>query len=468
MSIYAQWTNTILAVCDKNEENQKFCSWLRDKVNTNYKNVVKMAREKNRNDHYHHQIFLFYQQLIGIEIGFKKGVKRARRDFEIPFVDFLLLNSRVDIEDLKIYYHKFVLKRDEDQLDVNPHVGKMVLKILLPDGGEQPQVLVGHSSDADYIAMLKIVKTYRFNYHHGPEASSNLVTNTDITFTSYPASIASSDAFYLAMGKHSRIIVAGITLKHHQSAQLLHGIDLEGTVFSSARVMAANRLSQNGKFWSRVMALDPDIGAKQWIVVDEKRMKYLPIDGPVSTEGDEAVTSSTTTDDGLMMNNEVPTNIITSADHVKFSPSNRNLVWLIDQTWRRLHAEDTTARFRSDGDGWTLDGTPYFKVIQELNGLQPRSIKANKKMMSLEDVAQFLKLNSYRGDLLTDPKTTFGNVDLKLYTSEDHELIVQNGPITTNTSQPFDWSNEDFINTRHDEHPTVWNFSPIQVQFLWN
>lgn len=467
MSIYAQWTNTIQSFCDENEENQQFCAWLRDIVDTNYQNVVKLAKDHQRNDHYQHQIFLFYQQLMGIEMGFKKGVKRARRDFEIPLVDFLLLNSRVDIEDLKIYYNEFVIDEDDVQLDVNPRVGKMVLKILMADEDEQPKVLVGHSSDGEYSSMLKIVKTYRFNYHHGPDASSRLVTNTDITFTSYPASMASSDAFYLAMGKHSRIIVAGITLKHHQSAQLLHGIDLEGTVFSSARVMAANRLSHNGKFWSRVMARDPDIGAKQWLVIDEKRMKYFTIDGSTSSEGVEAVTSSTTTDNGLVMNNEVPTDLITSADLVKASPPNRNLIWLVDQTWTRLHAEDLTTRFRSDDDGWTLDGTPYFKVIQELNGLQPRSIKANKKLMNLEDVAQFLKLNSYRGDLLMEP-TTFGNVDMKLYTSEDHELIVQNGPITTDASQPFDWSDSDFVNIRHDHHPTLWNFSPIQVQFLWN
>lgn len=430
---------------------------------------MKFAREKNKFDHYHHQIYLFYQQLIGIEIGFNKGVGRARYDYEIPFVDFLLLNSRVDIEDLKLYYNEFVADNDDDQMEVYPRVGKMVLNILIKEDGKKPEVLIGHSSDGDYRSMLKVVKTYRFNYHHSPEPGSRLVINTDITFTSYPGSIASSDDFYLAMGKYTRIIVAGITLKHHQSAQLLHGIDLEGTVFSSARVMAANRLSHNGKFWSRVMARDPDIGAKQWLVIDEKKIKFLSIEGP-ATDGNEAVTSSTTSDDGLVnLNNEIPQDMLTSVDLVKAtsSPSNRNLVWMVDQTWRRLHAEDVTSKFRNGDHGWSLDGTPYFKVIQELNGLQPKSPKANQKLMNLEDVAQFLKLNSYRGDLLMEP-VTFGNVDLKLYTSEDHELIVQNGPITTNTSQPFNWNTDDFIDVHHDEHPVLWNFSPIQVQFLWD
>lgn len=314
--------------------------------------------------------------------------------------------------------------------------------------------------------MLKMVKTYRFNYHHGPEAASRIVTNTDITFTSYPGSIASSDDFYLAIGKHSRIIVSGITLKHHQSAELMHGIDLEATIFSSARVMAANRLSHNGKFWSRIMARDPDLGAKQWLVIDEKRMKFLSIDDEPSQDVNEPVTSSTTSDDGLVNSNEIPTDIIPSADLVK-SPSNRNLVWLIDQTWRRLHAEDVTDRFKNDGDGWLFDGTPFFKVIQELNGLHGRDINVKNDLDNSADVVQFLKHNAYRGDLMMQP-TTFGNIDLKVYASEDHQLIVQNGPVITDSTHPFDWSSEVFDDIRHDEHPSLWNFSPIHVQFLWN
>lgn len=468
MNIYAQWVNTIHAFCEKNDETQKFCDWLRDIVTTNYKNVLKLAKEKDRNDFYHHQVFMFYHQLLGIETGFKKGVKRARREYEIPFVDFLLLNARTDIKDLKLYYNEFVVDNHIDMMDVNPRVGKMVLKVDI-DVDSQPKILVGHSADGDYSSMLKIVKTYRFNFHHGPEASTRLVTNTDITFTSYPGSIASSDDFYLAMGKHTRVIVTGITLKHHNSAELMYGIDLEGTIFSSARVMAAIRLSHNGKFFSRVMSRDPDIGAKQWLVIDEKRMKFLSVDSSVTSDGTEAVTSSTTTEGGLTMDNEVPNDSITSLDLVKSTPStsNRNLVWLIEQTWRRLHAEDVTNKFRNEPDGWILDGTPYFKVIQELNGLHPKSVIVERKLENLDDVVQYLKDKSYRGDLMSEP-TTFGNVDLKLYTSEEHELIVQNGPVTTNSSPPFDWSSIDFVDVRHDEHPTVWNFSPIEVEFLWN
>jgi len=207
------------------------------------------------------------------------------------------------------------------------------------------------------------------------------------------------------------------------------------------------------------------LGARQWLVVDEKRMKYLPIeDSP--PEVDEAVTTPTTTDDSLSMSNEIPTDALVSADLVK-EHTNRNLVWLIEQTWRRLHAEDVTERFRNDGDGWLLDGTPYFKVIQELNELQAKDVRVKQALEDASDVAKLLKQDAYRGDLMLEP-TTFGNIDLKVYTSEDQQLTVQSGPIATDSLPPFDWNLEKFHDIRHEDHPTLWNFPPQQVQFLWN
>ncbi|CRK99634.1 CLUMA_CG012945, isoform A [Clunio marinus] len=449
MNIYAQWTNTIESFCRKSNENQKFCIWLRDIVNTNYQNVLTLAKDNHKTDNYHHQIFLFYQQLIGIETGFKKGVERARREFEIPFVDFILLNSRIDIQDLKIYYNEFVANDEKNEVEIMPRVGQMILKVLSNDMG-QPKILVGHSADGDYNSMLKIVKTYRFKFHQGPDASSRLVANTDITFSSYPGAITSSDDFYLASGKHSRIIISGVSLKHHESSQLLHGLDLEGTVFLAARVMAANRLSHNGKFWSKVMARDPDIGAKQWLIIDEKRLKFLTDN---SSKDDDNEMPST------INNNDIPSDQPSSPT----LSSNRNIIWLIDQTWQRLHAEDVTKIFINDSFGWKLDGTPFFKVIQELNGLMAKDNKFNSNLESVDDVAKVLKEKAHRGDL-----KAFGNIDMKIYSSANEELLVQTGPLTSQDVQPFNWNANNLNNYRHDEHPILWNFPSVQVQFLWN
>jgi hypothetical protein len=319
---------------------------MRGIISRNHNNVVTIARRKHEKSHYQHQILLFDNQLQGVEIGFKKGVKRARKDFEIPSEDFLLLNARVDIEDLKVYYNKYVEEDEDNYVDIEKDFSQMIVKLV---GGDNPKVLIGHSSSGNYNSMLKIIKTYRFNYHRGPDASNQLVANTDITFSSYPGSIASTDDFYLANGKHSRIIVAGVKMKYEQRMQV-HGIDLDGAIFMSARVMAANRLAHNGKSWAKLMAIDPDFGAKQWLVIDEKRLKYLKINGSNLADGEEmtAVTSSSTLNDGLLIeNNEIPVDNLIMFDKDKIV-SNRNIVWLVDNTWKRLHGEDVTAKLKSD------------------------------------------------------------------------------------------------------------------------
>lgn len=69
----------------------------------------------------------------------------------------------------------------------------------------------------------------------------------------------------------------------------------------------------------------------------------------------------------------------------------------------------------------------------------------------------------------------FGNVDIKLY-SDHAKFKVQSGPVystneTSDTSQPtvpFDWKSSYFNDVRHDEHPTLWNFPMVKVQFAWN
>lgn len=86
---------------------------------------------------------LFYQQLEGIEMGFKKGVKRARKDYEIPSSDFLLLNARVDIEDLCVYYNKYVEEEEENFVEIPESAEKMIVKLM---DGEQPKVLIGKIS----------------------------------------------------------------------------------------------------------------------------------------------------------------------------------------------------------------------------------------------------------------------------------------------------------------------------------
>lgn len=316
--------------------------------------------------------------------------------------------------------------------------------------------------------MLKIVKTYRFNYHQGPSLSdTHLVANTDITFTSYPGVIASTDDFYIGHGKNSRIIVSGVKLKYNQATQV-HAIDIDAAVLMSVRVMAANRLAHNGKSWAKIMARDPDIGAKQWLVIDEKHLKYLQI---TDESEHEFVISSTISDEGLTENDipiDPPRDLEKEkAESLTSKITSRNIIWLVDNTWKRLHAEDVTSKFKKDGE-WILDGTPYFKVIQELNRIDGKELNQHKlqHIEDMEDVASELQAQAFRGDLVKEDPEPFGNTDIKVYSSDDNQFLVQNGPFSKSDDEVFEWGR--FNGVSHSELPDTWNFPSVFVQYVWN
>lgn len=474
MSIYAQWTNTIDAYCDSNE---KFCDWLREIINSNYENVFKLAKEKQETDQYHHQVFLFYQQLLGLEAGFRIGVRRARQEYEIPLVDLILLNSKADIEDLKVYFNEFVAEIAEDQVKTQMLLGKMLFKASPgKTNASLPNVLITHSSCGDYASMLKIVKTYRFNYHFQPH---NLVTNTDVTFTSQPGAIFSTDDFYLAHGKKSRVIIAGLSLKrrqHTDASHMLFGFDIESSIFSSARTMAAIRLSHNGKHFLKHMSLDPDIGVKQWLVVDEKHLKYLKFVEKFDVNHTTTTATAASHRPRTLLTvptsknspsvNDIPNQNDTEA---KKSIMNKNVVWLIEQTFRKIHGEDITANVTSDASAWIFDGSPIFPQIQIFNELYKNVLRAQEDddLSNPAEMQEYIEKVSYRGDLQQEPEM-FGNIDLKLYSSLNHSFIVQNGPISKSEADLFDWSSHESLDIKHEKHPEIWDFTPTKIEFFWS
>lgn len=120
--------------------------WLRQTVNTNYNNLKSQfeVRLNNPNDHYWYQVYLFYQQLEGMEFGWRVGIKRSaykRSGLEIPFVDFLIMNLATDITDLQFYYNKVVRRNDEGAVDV----------FIRPQMNNTPHILLNVSEDTDQI-----------------------------------------------------------------------------------------------------------------------------------------------------------------------------------------------------------------------------------------------------------------------------------------------------------------------------
>lgn len=516
-SIYLHWSNTINAECNKDEQSEEFCDWLRRIVMTNVETVKKMADMKSRHDHYWYQIGLFYDQLDGLEFGFRKGVRRSRMEHEIPMEDFLLMNSAVDIRDLKAYYMNFL--DGESGLNLEPNKGMVLLKILENTGG-LVKILLGHTSDGNYAAMMRVMKKYTLNFHFSETSSvDRVIPNTNIVFTGYPAVLASLDDFYMLSGKRHKMVAVGIKIQN-ENLNLWTKIDLVRSVQLAPRVMAANRLAHSGRVWAKYFARSPATGAKQWLIVDATRLNRAINFSDESAEADasllnhiEMVEYDEQRDVTKHVNEYVDVDLDETARRTTSlgKISNGGLFWVVDQLPGRLHAEDMTDKIIEDGY-WLGNGVPVFKELADIGNVKTNSTNSQQhsiqekilnNITDLEGLAKFIRQCAYRGDLDQQHPSAFGNIDMKLLIEtnasngtfafqaysgplydpvsegqaakrsvksvdpESYASLSSGFDFRTRSVKPFDWDEIDDLEVRHQGQPTVWNFDRESPQWAW-
>lgn len=94
-----------------------FCAWLRKSLTQNYDSYKE--RLNGHMDNYWYQIHLFYQQLEGLEFGWRHGLRRSplrRSGYEIPIVDFIILNLGADLKLLEEHYNGAVRDADSPKI----------------------------------------------------------------------------------------------------------------------------------------------------------------------------------------------------------------------------------------------------------------------------------------------------------------------------------------------------------------
>lgn len=499
-SIYNQWLNTIGSACDKDENAQNFCTWLRDRLSENYVAIKERALAEADHDQYWHQIALYFHQLEGLEAGYIRGSKRARVEEEIPFVDFLLMNSAADIQDLKIYYENYIYKDNSGSSQPEKNFflpSATMLTKIFKDKNEEPslgwQLLFGHSSAGSYSSMLRIQKRYKFRYHFSPDQRSNSVPGVDISFTGYPGILGSTDDFYIVKGRQVQSIVAGVTMKN-ENLELWKNVNVSRAIPLTARVMAANRLAQSRRSWAKAMSRHPITGNKQWVSVDLNKLRALESE----SENQADVTRKP----------DVSTNV-------------NGLVWIVEQLPGRLHFKDVSDNFLNGNTTWVANGVPYFEEILEASRVPAENFSIDmpdgNDLTTLEAVDKYLRLNGFRGDLLGDELVPYGNIDIKLFafnpqvgvsdyhafagpifmrythnqnddqlTAESHvvvdlttelEVITDRRPVRNDMraiamrqgSGPFKWSTvaERIPGVEHEGHPDVWDFDHVSPKWAW-
>lgn len=411
-NIYNQWRNTIDASCERDEHSRNFCTWLRDLLTSNYVKIKELATTRAEHDHYWHQLALYYNQLEGVETGYMRGAKRARSDLEeeIPFCDLLLMNAAADIQDLKVYYENFVLASNETGGESTPDKNfflpsaTMLTRIFHTADSPMWKLLFGHSTAGSYSSMLRIQKRYKFHYHFTPNQRTNTVPGVDITFTGYPGILGSTDDFYIIKGRQVQSIVSGVGMKN-ENLDMWREVDVRESVPLAARVMAANRISQNRRTWAKAMSRHPCTGSKQWITVEMSKLDAAEASATRSQPPSESAAS-------------------TGSD---LQHSFKDMVWIVEQLPGRLYSKDATDDFVSAGNKtWVANGVPYFDEMLEASGVSRDSFDSGlaaddeAELTNLEAVDKYLRTHGFRGDLMGEASVAYGNIDIKLFSYNAH------------------------------------------------
>lgn len=318
------------------------------------------SESRGKLDHYWYQIWLFLQQVQGLEFGWGEGASRGRFEEDLELSDFLLMNAAADLPDFRVYFENFVQKQPEGmEYLTTPVKASMVVKYLneMDEQGEMvaKKVLIGHSSDGYYSSMLRMLKKYKFHYHYTGTHKSHQVAGVDIAFTGYPGSLASSDDFYTITGRKSKFVVGGIRIQN-KNIDLWQLVDVKESVLLAARVMAANRLAHSGYGWSRVMSMNPGFGAKQWMVIDVRRMHNHTALEEAGVLLEKTVTMSGFSNGAVTLIKDIASTVGNERD---------GAVWVVDQLPGRLHAEDVTEEVVYKTSFWTGNGIPFFSVSIE-------------------------------------------------------------------------------------------------------
>lgn len=114
-------------------------------------------------------------------------------------------------------------------------------------GSSPANIHVAHATWASYETMTRIMKTYIFPWRRtGASPASDMVPASSIAFSSYPATLYSSDDIYIA--SPSKLIVTETTLDNVNAS--LWDYVTPQSVLCWMRAMVATRLATDAPSWS--------------------------------------------------------------------------------------------------------------------------------------------------------------------------------------------------------------------------
>ena len=427
----------------RNNNNYKFYKnngvmpeYLEKFFKLNLEFIRKMGTKYGDNDPYFHEVYNYYNQLLGILDGYNTRVREEKKknisiEIEtITLTHFMAIISVGDIDELEYLkkenrpnYKIMTSEEIKDYVTERMHCSSLIK--VAPDFSN---VWFGHSTWSGYNRLIKMFKEYRYY----PGKKFPVKANT-ILVSGYPGVINSNDDFYITS---ANLYVAETT--NHVFNTSLFDILTPESFTCWMRTMIALRLADNGKSWCEIFKkLNSGTYNNQFMILDLKL---------IDTQQKEIL------DEAL---------------------------YIIEQLPGYCEIEDVTYYLRKGY--WPSYNVPYLMKVRELSGIlevleeRPNLFdsydytgcaRANifrREQDSVKDINSYrhlLRYNdfqndplskgdannviAYRGDL-SESNTCFGATDLKFSSINDiitdgtKKVFLINGP-SHDQQEVFDWT----------------------------
>ncbi|KAL0484729.1 hypothetical protein AKO1_011640 [Acrasis kona] len=228
----------------------------------NQKNWVEDQVAANKQDSYWQQVNLIQRQFEGLVQGYNSNASESQK---IAYTDLHTISSFGDLFDIiptkkdkRPNFYNMTIEQLHNYVATNTHCSAIIK--VTPDLSD---IYFGHTSWFTYASMTRIWKKYDFKY------KNPLTKSTSISFSSYPAVIASNDDFYITSQKMVVIETTNVLMKND-----LYDIVKPNALLCWQRAMLANRLSTSSPEWVNIFSKhNSGTYNNQFMALDLKKFK---------------------------------------------------------------------------------------------------------------------------------------------------------------------------------------------------
>ncbi len=268
--IYNHWSNLHIKTWGKGKQMpdnvKQFLLDQKKFILDSYEEIKKSINDftENKNATLIYNAYLLQRQFEALISGYNDNLIPSKT-FEISYLDFHTISSFGDLFDI-IHYRNTESRPNFDEMKTEhiiDHIHKTNhCSAIFKTKEDFTDIYFGHNSWFFYSASTRIFKEYNFNYNHPSIKSRNII------FSSYPATLASLDDFYIT-SQNLAIIETTNSLFNNDLFDKLNPQSL----LCWQRAMISNRISVTALDWTQNFSLlNSGTYNNQFMVLDMKKI----------------------------------------------------------------------------------------------------------------------------------------------------------------------------------------------------